>query len=285
MADNNLASSPVNALAFPKQPTAKELFLRRQDTSWADKYGGVTPFYPQQRYIDKNLAPELGTTNMALEALAEANQMARKNKLMSPKLLDAMLPTLLVEGRPGINPWGYPDTQPYRDILAKAGLSVVDGKIQTPFDLQKDNPDYYSTPIVDYDRQLHQAKLMHAMMAAKEKVYGTDLALERWNGEGVTKRGGEIYADAKNHIRKVEEITRLLADPKNAPMAKKWQALNARYAGAGPQELRVSPDPVNWEDKLPGLIGNPIAAAREMLPSTNILRDIRRGIRNFTAPE
>lgn len=283
MADNNLTFAPVNALAFPKQPTAKELFLQRQNTSWADKYGGVTPYYPQQRYIDENLAPDRDISNMQLEALAEANQTARKSKLMSPRLLDAMLPTLLVEGASGTRGWGYPDTQPYRDILAKAGLSVVDGKIQTPYNVKKDNPDYYGTPIADYDYRLHEAKMMHAMMAAKEKVYGTDLAIERWNGEGKSIKG----ADAKNHARKVEELTRLLADPKNAPMVKQWQALNARYAGAGPQELRVSPDPVNWEHKLPGIIGNPIATARalEMLPSGNILRDIRRGIRNFTAPE
>ena len=279
---NNLTTPPANTLGFPQQPTAKELFLQRQDTSWANKYGGVTPYYPQQRYMDENLAPDRDITNMQLEALAEANQTARKSKLMSPKLLDAMLPTLLVEGASGTRGWGYPDTQPYRDILAKAGLSVVDGKIQRPSS-QKENPDFYIPVPTDYDYRLHEAKMMHAMMAAKEKVYGTDLAIERWNGEGKSIKG----ADAKNHARKVEEITRLLADPKNAPMVKKWQALNARYAGAGPQELRVSPEPVNWEDKLPGLIGNPIATARalEMLPSGNILRDIRRGIRNFTAPE
>ena len=282
---NNLTTPPANTLAFPKQPTAKELFLKSQDTSWANKYGGVTPYYPQQRYIDENLAPDIGITNMQLEALAEANQTARKSKLMSPKLLDAMLPTLLVEGASGTRGWGYPDTPAFNDILTKAGLSVVNGKIQTPYTLRKDSPDYYGTPIPDYEYKLHEAKMMHAMMAAKEKEYGTDLAIERWNGEGVTKRGNAIYADAKNHARKVEETTRLLTDPKNAPMVKQWQALNARYAGAGPQEFRVSADPVNWEDNLPGILGVPIAAAREALPSTNILRDIRRGIRNWTAPE
>jgi hypothetical protein len=278
---NNLTTTPVNALAFPPLPTAKELFLQRQNTSWADKYGGVTPYYPQQRYIDENLAPDRDVTNIQLEALAEANQTARKSKLMSPKLLDAMLPTLLVEGASGTRGWGYPDTPAFNDILAKAGLSVVNGKIQTPIDRQKDNPDYYSTPITEYERQLHHAKMMHAMMAAKEKVYGTDLAIERWNGVGKSIRG----ADATNHARKVEETTRLLEDPKNAPITKQWQAFNARYAGAGPQEFRVSPDPVNWEDNLPGIIGMPIAAAREALPSTNILRDIQRGIRNWTAPK
>jgi hypothetical protein len=122
---------------------------------------------------------------------------------------------------------------------------------------------------------------MHAMMAAKEKEYGTNLAIERWNGQGKSVRG----ADAKNHARKVEELTRLLDDPKNAPLMTKWRELNARYADAPPQEMRQGPDaPPNWEDyAVPGILGVPIAAAREMLPSTNILRDIQRGIRNWTA--
>jgi hypothetical protein len=91
MADNALAPRPVNAMGgWPTFPTATERFLKSRDTSWADKFGGVTPYYPQQRYIDQNLAPDLGITNMQLEALAQANQIARKNKLMSPKLLDAI---------------------------------------------------------------------------------------------------------------------------------------------------------------------------------------------------
>ncbi|CAB4146630.1 hypothetical protein UFOVP501_51 [uncultured Caudovirales phage] len=278
---NNLTTPPANTLAFPQQPTAKELFLKSRDTSWADKFGGVTPYYPQQRYIDENLAPNLNITNMQLEALAQANQIARKNKLMSPKLLDAMLPTLLVEGASGTRGWGYPDTPEFQALRDKAGLTD-----------NKRNPTLTTNAAGDfvlpteYDRQLREAQMMHAMMAAKEKEYGTDLAIERWNGEGVTKRGDAIYADAKNHARKVEELTRLLADPKNAPMVRQWQALNARYAGAGPQEVREAPPVWNWEDyAVPGILGVPIAAARETLPSTNILRDIRRGIRNWTAPE
>ena len=72
-------------------------FFRSRDTSWADPFGGVVPFYPSQRHIEKNLAPEQNMSNMGLEVLAQANQIARKNKLMSPQLADKMLPTALVE--------------------------------------------------------------------------------------------------------------------------------------------------------------------------------------------
>ena len=258
---NTLTAAPTNALGW-NVPTAKERFLKSRDTSWAEPYGGVTPYYPQQRYIDEDLAPNLDITNMQLEALAQANQIARKNKLMSPKLLDAMLPTLLVEGASGIRGWGYPDTPAFQALKDKAGL----------VDKPRDD--------TEYDRELRIAQRMHAMMAAKEKEYGADLAIERWNGQGKSVRG----ADAKNHARKVEELTRLLDDPKNAPLMAKWRELNARYADAPPQEVREALPVRNWEDyAVPGILGVPLAAARAALPSTNILRDIQRGIRNWTS--
>ena len=76
-------------------------FFRSRDTSWADPFGGVVPFYPSQRHIEKNLAPEQNMSNLGLEVLAQANQIARKNKLMSPQLADKMLPTALVESEIG----------------------------------------------------------------------------------------------------------------------------------------------------------------------------------------
>ena len=61
-----------------------------QKWDWKEKskeYGGLVPFYPSTRYIEENLAPEELTT-MQIQALAHANQDARKNKLMSPNMLD-----------------------------------------------------------------------------------------------------------------------------------------------------------------------------------------------------
>lgn len=245
-------------------------FFQSRDTGWADKLGGVVPHYPSQRHIEKNLAPEQYMSHMGLEALANANQVARKNKLMSSQLADKMLPTTLVESGVGINNWGYPDTPKYREILTKAGLPPTrEGIIDLPRG-------------TTYDQTLIQAKLMHALMAAKAAQYGDDLALERWNGKGTNARLG---ADASNHYRKVLETSEVLKHPKNKELMQTWNALSQRYAGEGPQELRQAPDePLNWEDEnLPDFLGDPVRAIRNALPDKPIQK-MQRAIREFTAP-
>lgn len=265
---NALAPAPQNALTLP---TAKELFLQRQQTDWAKPYGGVVPYYPQQRYITENLAPDLGITRAQLEALAEANQTAIKSGLMSPALAAKMLPTLLTENASGINAWGYADTPKYRDILTKAGLPPTLKEINK-MDLSD-----------DYAVNIRNAKLMHAMMAAKAQIYGEDKAIERWNGRGTARAG---YADAANHARKVAELEVLLQHPKNAEMMAEWAKLSERYAGEPPAIIKPTPKnemPLTWADKnLPGILSLPINALREAMPS-NVVRDTQRAIRNWTA--
>jgi hypothetical protein len=265
---NALAPTPQNALAMP---TAKELFLQRQNTDWAKPYGGVVPYYPQQRYITENLAPDLGITRSQLEALAQANQTAIKSGLMSPALAAKMLPTLLTENATGIKSWGYADTPKYRDILTKAGL---------PPTLKEINAMKLSD---DYDLEVRNAKLMHAMMAAKAQNYGEDKAIERWNGQGTAKGG---YANAANHARKVTELETLLQHPKNAEMMAEWAYLSARHAGKPPDVVKPTPEnemPLSWADKnLPGLLSAPINALSESIPN-NLVDRAQRAIRNWTA--
>lgn len=256
MANNALAPAPSNHLGG--LPTFAEKFAKSRDTSWADKFGGVTPFYPQQRYIDKNLAPELGITNVQLEALAAANQQALRSGLMSPTLASKMLPTLLTENATGIKSWGYADLPKYRAILEKAGLPSTVTEIN----------DAMSNAKTDFDRTLIESKLMHAMMAAKASIYGEDKAIERWNGMGVNKAG---YANASNHARKVAELEQLLQHPSNKPMMDQWGAMKARYEGAGPQQVTENMTELpssNWTDVIP----------------SNVLGTIQRNVRNWTAP-
>jgi len=244
-------------------------FFQSRNTGWADQMGGVVPHYPSQRHIEKNLAPEQNMTRMGLEALAQANQEARKNKLMSFSLADKMLPTTLVEGgNIHINHWGYPDTPKYREILTKAGLPPTrEGIIDLPRD-------------TTYDQTLIQAKLMHALMAAKALQYGEDKALERWNGKGTNARLG---ADSENHYRKVLETDAMLKHPKNKELMDTWSALSNRYAGEGPQEMRAFKDEVAEESNVPEFINNAVKTVRNALPDKPIEK-IQQAVRNFTAP-
>jgi hypothetical protein len=244
------------------------------DMSWADKYGGTTPFYPQQRYIDENLAPETGMPNMHLEALAAANQEALKNGLMSPKLASKMLPTILTEGAMGINSWGYADMPKYRAILEKAGLPPTIEEIQQ----------MRNSASTEFDKELINAKLVHALMAAKAGIYGEDKAVERWNGQGKVDSYNRP-ADSANHARKVAEVERLLSHPKNKQMTDYWAAMSARYAGAPPQQMTEAPPVYTWADEnLPGMFSAPVnAMAGYATEATNALHRTQDAFRNWTA--
>jgi hypothetical protein len=245
-----------------------------KDTSWADKYGGVTPYYPQQRYIDNNLAPETGLPNMDLEALAAANQTALRNNLMSPKLASKMLPTILTEGTMGINGWGYADTPKYRSILIKAGLPPT---IEEISNLRKNAP-------TAFDREVINAKLVHALMAVKADVYGEDKALERWNGKGKSDSYNRP-ADAAHHAYKVDEVNRLLSHPKNKQMADFYADMQARYRNGTTPSASSLPPALTWADEnLPSMFAEPVNALINYATQTdNALRQGQNFIRNRTA--
>ena len=258
-----LAPTPIK---WYNAKTPQEQFLSTRDTSWADPLGGVTPYYPQKRYLEKNLAPNLDVSNFQLEALAQAGQEAVKNGLMTRKQADRMLPTLLTEGATGITSWGYPDTPKYQKILSKAEL---------PPSVEEINALRGTTP---YDDVLKRSRLMHAVMGAKIDKYGDgDLAYERWNGKGKTDRG----ADATNHIRKVKELEVLLKDPKNKALMDKWQEYTQRHAGKNPPpNMGPAPEDYTWADEnVPAVVGNLLNA----LPS-NPIPAVQRAVRNWTAP-
>lgn len=255
--------------------TPTQRFLQSRETGWADKYGGVVPYYPQQRYIDQNLAPELNMTNSQLEALAAANQQALKSGLMSPKLASKMLPTLLTEGASGINGWGYADLPKYRQLLEKAGLPPTIEEIKQARMNARD----------DFERELINTKLMHALMAAKASLYGEDKAVERWNGQGKS----DSYtrpADAANHARKVEELDRLLKHPKNKELMDKWAEYSARHSGQGVEVMHESPPVYTWVDEnLPGILAAPANALVDAANvSKNAFVNAQRAIRNWTSP-
>lgn len=251
--------------------TPKEQFLASRDTSWAEKYGGTIPFYPQQRYFDKNLAPEVGMDAASIEALAAANQIARKSGLMSNWLADKMLPTLLVEGASGTRGWGYPDTPKYQKILEKAGLpnnyedALKERKTLSPF-----------------DQQVWDAKMMHAMMAAKASQYGDEKAIERWNGQGTSIRG----ADSANHARKVFELSTLLSNPKNKPMMDAWELYSNRWKEGAPTSMTETPQKYSWADEnLPSILGNYVNALQNAVKTgSQTMHNVQDVVRNWTAP-
>lgn len=258
--------------------------MAEEKFNWEEKakeFGGIVPFYPKIRYIEENLAPEKNLTAQQIQALAQANQEAKQNKLMSSKMLDKMLPTLMTESASGTRGWGYPDQPKYRDILEKSNLD--------PKDPNKTHSELVNEYGSEYGSELWKSRMMHAVMAAKVANYGEDMATTRWNGEGKHRLRWDM-ADADNHAKKVEEAQVMLAHPKNKPIIDSWNHYSNLYKpGNHTTSITEAPmgslqDEINsmpWEAHLPSAIQEPISAVRETIPSVH---DIRNKIRNFTAP-
>ena len=182
------------------------------------------PYYPNQKYIQKNWAPERISVG-DLMAMANAQKLATQQGILTPQLANHLLPIALVEGRfgrnetksdsdYGLNHFGYPPT-PERDAaFKKMGLQV--GRFDLPPEASgwgdqeleayaRKQPFY---PIIKNDQGYSlndpeqgdlyaqenapnnvdwkgmSAKLAALMLAEKAKIYGPDNAVERWNGAG-----------------------------------------------------------------------------------------------------
>lgn len=191
-------------------------------------YADTVPFYPSQKYIDKNLAPE----QFPKEAIVAAARAARKAVdagVISPSLATKILPNILTENRPddfGVNTGRW---------IGGTGASI--GKIVKSLGLDKDTvvkedvqmsaadahrfglpagPIYKKGDVViqpksgDNPAELaHNAQLMTAVLAEKaSRSSSDDEVIKRWNGAG---------KGAENHLSKVLQVSDMLtSEPKNA---------------------------------------------------------------------
>lgn len=190
------------------------------------------PYYPSERYITKNLAPE-SFNYEPLASLAEAQTKAVKSGLLSENLAGKLLPNALVEGWDNYGvidgSLGYPANKRRDAMFAKMGMHMANS--DSP-DLLKKWANVQRDTVGGY-RLLHPSQDMSARMAAivlaeKAHLYGEDNAIERWNGKGKAVEdyyGESVKADSKNHVRKVDEMIRMLNHPKNASMRNVYRGL------------------------------------------------------------
>jgi hypothetical protein len=72
----------------------------------------------------------------------------------------------------------------------------------------------------------YSAKMAALVLAEKARLYGEDKAVERWNGKGkaIEDTGyGSEYADARNHVSKINEMNKMLAHPLNSNIANAYK--------------------------------------------------------------
>ena len=176
-------------------------------------------YYPNEEYLRKNWAPERIPLD-SLRALAAAQRMAVKAKVLSPFLADKFLPNILIEGR-----HGSPGMETDDDTMRAS----YNPNIETSFGVRSDMQ--YSRQMIENMRRMGyepqggtdmdfepypRALSAAAMLGEKERIYGEGLAIERWNGIGPL---------AKKHVRKVDEMSRMLAHPKNQALRDAYQTL------------------------------------------------------------
>lgn len=201
-------------------------------------YADTVPFYPSQKYLDKNLAPEQFPKE-SVRAAARAARQAVDAGVISPSLATLILPNILTENRPddfGVNRnrWEKGENAPIGQIVKKLGIkgAIVDKDVSTSdvasllsahtlgvgtMSPTTGTPLYKKGDVVLNPRQgenpeelAYNAQLMAAVLGEKARQSkGNDLeTIKRWNGQG---------SGADNHLRKVIETSDLLVnEPKNS---------------------------------------------------------------------
>lgn len=188
--------------------------------------GDVVPFFPSQRYIDKNLAPEKYPKE-AVRAAAKAARQAMDAGVLTPEMATMILPNILTEGSKRATDFGVnngrwlkganapigkivkslgleSDTLIKEDITWAKGLPAVPG-------IDTSKPIFGKGDIViqpkggDTPEELaYNARLMTAVFAEKARIAGTaEGAVKGWNGIGKS---------SENHLKKVMETSQLLLD-------------------------------------------------------------------------
>lgn len=184
-------------------------------------YSKGVPYYPQQRYIDKNLAPETMPVE-SLRALAKAQREATEKGFLRPEVADLMLANTLTEGRPddfGVNDDVNPKSRAYSMVApheaARAefvkGINFGDAITDSDLEgLERQAAQKQSK----YDWRGHNAAKAAAILSDKQTLAdkirpGGDPmeVIKLWNGTGpLTER----------HAARVSVVQELLSHPKNA---------------------------------------------------------------------
>jgi hypothetical protein len=125
--------------------------------------GAPLPHYPQRRYVEKNLAPELNLSYGDVAELAEARRLAEATGVLPREVAEHMLPMAMVEGRQGN--YGINEGNAFRATPAalerakKLGLAVAD--MTDPavaekhkFDFHEDRTDEAGFPQRSYYRKI-----------------------------------------------------------------------------------------------------------------------------------
>jgi len=188
----------------------------------------VLTFVPNIKYITKNLKPEYIKKD-TIRNLAWALKDANDQGVLDKRVDQWILPQTLVEGRDdyGTSRPGLPTESKLQSAIDKelikryaqqeeaikyyrrSGGEVGDVSSSDPFFNQYRGIWAENRGMAGIDNANYAIGILQQLMKQYKDV---PLALTRWNGKGVSIENG---ADANNHLRKVQEMQRMLSHPAN----------------------------------------------------------------------
>lgn len=177
-------------------------------------------YYPNEEYLRRNWAPEK-IPEESLRALAQAQKKAVGAKVLSPFLADKFLPNALVEGRSGLPGYEVDDVTRNLQYDPHMGASFgVRTDTRSPMMEQLINQmggmPKYANQEEEYFDPKGPALRAAAALAEKAKIYGDEMAIERWSGIGSL---------AKHHVRKVDDMMKMLKHEKNSAIREAYQKM------------------------------------------------------------
>lgn len=210
-----MAAPPTEVFSSPQQPLPEAPVSPQEPRQ--------LPFYPSERYIKYNRAPETSLTDQHVSAIAKAAKMAENTGTLSPELSKYLLPIAMTEG------WGgnmgvlqsdknaFYASKRFQRFAENMGLK--EGDDLTPIYV-KGEKHYVPNQNAENGPRLAAAILAEKAAQARQRGDSSvDTAIMRYNGKGKATEeyyGELVPADTAVYLRKVKEAERLLQHPVNA---------------------------------------------------------------------
>ena len=204
----------------------------------------TVPFYPSERYLKEDLAPEQYPLAQ-LAMIARAKKIADNSDELDPYVRDRILANVLSENRTdyGLNTFVEHDRNIDFEYLRRLGLPVTpydrerysntETHITTraPKDPSMKDKTWFSPDVIDPTHESLRENALLVLYKLKEKQarFGPKMAIERWNGQG---------KGAKNHTKKVEEMRRLLNHPSNQQLLDAFNLYYEQSPSGVPERAR-----------------------------------------------
>ena len=184
------------------------------------------PFYPTEKYLARNWAPDTGLLHAHIRDIAAASRLAEERGVLTPELAQHMLPIAMVENRGrGMGVFQGEKNALYASQRVRKKISDMG------LDLDKDFVSYWKKG----DRMLMPGDLSDELLPRFSAIWlsekarnakSLEEATKLYNGKGRALEDlghGEVQqADTGVYWGKIQEAVKMLKHPANEGLASAW---------------------------------------------------------------